>query len=348
MQFVPALLLNLVGGATADAYDRKKIVVGFQVVPALCSIALAVANSNGTPPLSLLYILVVVVAIAAAFENPARAALLPQLVERRRFQSAVIVHSAVQMGAFLTGPVLMGFAVALHGIFLPYALHSSFVVLSLFAMIAVRPRLPATRGRAPSWAAIREGLSFVRHQPVVLGCMTLDMFAVLFGGAVALLPIYATDILAVGPSGYGLLTSSLEIGAALMAVCLITLPPIQRTGAALLWAVLGFGVATIVFGLSRSFPLSMAAYMAAGMADYVSMVMRGTAIQLNTPDELRGRVSATNMIFIGASNQLGAAESGFVAALTSPTFSVVSGGIGALVVLAIVALLNPTLRRYRI
>jgi len=195
--------------------------------------------------------------------------------------------------------------------------------------------------------AIREGLAFVSRQPVVLGCMSLDMFAVIFGGAVALLPIYANEILEVGARGYGVLSASLEIGALFMSLLLVWLPPIRRAGRALLVAVTLYGVATIVFGFSRWFPLSVAAYLLAGMADQVSVVLRGTAIQLTTPDALRGRVSALNMIFIGASNQLGAAESGFVAALTSATFAVVSGGIGCLVVVAIVAWRLPALRRYR-
>jgi len=183
---------------------------------------------------------------------------------------------------------------------------------------------------------------------VVLGCMTLDMFAVIFGGAAALLPIYATEILRVGPRGYGLLTSSLELGALVMSLALTILPPIRRAGVALLAAVGVYGLATIVFGLSRWFPLSVLAYMTVGMADQVSVVMRSTAIQLSTPDALRGRVSSVNMIFIGASNQLGAAESGFVAALTSAPFSVVSGGVASLLVLGIVAAALPELRRYRI
>ncbi|HYR95676.1 MAG TPA: MFS transporter, partial [Candidatus Binatus sp.] len=171
--------------------------------------------------------------------------------------------------------------------------------------------------------------------------------AVIFGGAAALLPIYATEILRVGARGYGLLTSSLELGALVMSFALALLPPIRRAGRALLAAVAVYGVATIVFGLSRSFPLSVLAYVVVGMADQVSVVMRSTTIQLATPDALRGRVSGVNMIFIGASNQLGAAESGFVAALTSPTFSVVSGGMASLAVVAIVAATLPQLRRYR-
>jgi len=171
---------------------------------------------------------------------------------------------------------------------------------------------------------------------------------VIFGGATALLPIYATEILQVGARGYGLLSSSLEIGALLSAIAMMLRPPVARAGRALFTAVGVYGVATIAFGLSRSFPLSVAAYMIAGMADQVSVVMRQTAIQLSTPDSLRGRVSAVNMVFIAASNQLGAVESGFVAALTSATFSVVSGGVGCLVVLALVAWRIPALRHYRL
>jgi hypothetical protein len=202
--------------------------------------------------------------------------------------------------------------------------------------------------RAVSLAAIREGIAFVWKQPVILGCMSLDMFAVVFGGATALLPIYAKDILHAGPKGYGLLTSSFEIGALTMAVLLMIRRPAREAGRALLGAVCVFGAATIVFGLSRVFALSIAAYLVAGMADQISVVMRSTAIQLSTPDALRGRVSAVNMIFIGASNQLGAAESGFVASLTSPTFSVVSGGVACLLVVATLAWRLPELRRYQV
>jgi predicted MFS family arabinose efflux permease len=202
--------------------------------------------------------------------------------------------------------------------------------------------------RDVSIKSIVEGLAFVWRQPVILGCMSLDMFAVIFGGATALLPIYAKDILNSGARGYGMLTSSFEIGAMLMAVVLTLRPPAQNAGRVLLSAVAVFGVVTIVFGLSRVFALSIGAYVIAGMADQISVVMRSTAIQLSTPDELRGRVSAVNMIFIGASNQLGAAESGFVAHLTSPQFAVVSGGVGCLIVVALIAWRLPELRRYQL
>ena len=229
-----------------------------------------------------------------------------------------------------------------------YATYGVLILRALAMLSRVHPRHTDRGQRTVSLHAIREGLAFVRRQPVVLGCMTLDMFAVIFGGASALLPIYANEILHVGARGYGLLTSALDLGALLTSLVLLSVRPIRHAGRALLAAVGAYGLATIVFGLSRSFPLSVAAYMAVGVADQVSVVMRSTAIQLSTPDELRGRVSSVNFIFIGASNQLGAVESGFVAALTSAPFAVVSGGIGCLIVLAVVAATLPELRRYRI
>jgi hypothetical protein len=242
--------------------------------------------------------------------------------------------------------MLMGFAAAAGGIASVYALHALLIAGSLASLLALPPLGAATSARV-SWDAIREGLLFVWRSPVVLGCMTLDMFAVILGGATALLPIYARDILAVGELGYGVLSASLELGALAMSAALIFLPGFRRSGRALLVAVAVYGLATIVFGLSRYFPLSVLAYMVAGMADAVSVVLRGTAIQLSTPDALRGRVSSVNFIFIGASNQLGAAESGFLAAATSATFAVVSGGVGCLLVVALVAWRMPALRGHR-
>jgi MFS family permease len=348
VQFVPVLSFTLVGGAVADTYERRKVIILAQLVPMLCAGVLFAATQHGVVTLPLLYGMVLLVAVAAAFENPARAALLPALVPRDAFARAVTWSSTVQALAFMSGPTACGFIIAGPGIGAVYAVY---VVLLLGSLLALAFLRHAARGHgrgAVTFAAAVEGLAFVRRNPVVLGCMTLDMFAVIFGGATALLPIYANDILMVGPRGYGVLNAALEAGALLSSLALVVLPPITRAGRALLVAVGVFGAATIVFGLSRSFPLSVLAYMAAGVADQVSVVMRSTAIQLSTPDELRGRVSAVNFIFIGASNQLGAVESGFVAALTNATFSVVSGGIGCLLVLAIVAARMPDLRRYRI
>jgi MFS family permease len=348
VRFVPQLGMTLVAGAVADRYDRRMIVFFSQLVPLGCSLTLLLATRADVVGLPLIYGLVLLIALSNAFENPARQALLPSVVSKEAFQNAITVNSTIQSLAFVTGPALAGLAIAVASVSGAYTIHVGLLGLSVVSLLLLRPRPVDVPGRAVSVAAIKEGLSFVWHRQALLGCMTLDMFAVIFGGASALLPIYATNILKVGPRGYGLLTASLEIGALAMSIALVALPQVQRTGRALIFAVAAFGLGTIAFGLSRSFALSLAAYMFVGMADQVSVVMRNTTVQLATPDELRGRVTSVNMLFIGASNQLGAVESGFVAALTTATFAVVSGGIGCLAVLAAVAARMPELRSYRV
>jgi MFS family permease len=348
VQFVPALGLSLVGGAVADRHDRRRVALRAQLLPLVCSATLCALTLEGAVSLPVIWVVVVLVAASNAFENPARMALLPQLVPRDLFPRAVTVNATLTALARTTGPVAMGFVAAWAGIGAAYAIHAALLAVAIVTLARVRPRRPAAPGQTVSWQSIREGVAFVRGRQVVLGCMLLDMFAVIFGGAVALLPVYAQQILMVGERGYGLLAASLELGAVSMSALLIGLPTVRRAGRVLLVAVAAFGVATILFGLSRSFPLSLAAYVVVGMADQVSVVMRSTIIQLSTPDELRGRVSSVNMLSIVASNQLGAAESGFVAALTSAPFAVVSGGVGCLIVVALVALRLPELRRYRV
>ncbi|MDX2170270.1 MAG: MFS transporter [Deltaproteobacteria bacterium] len=346
VQFLPVLTLTLVGGAVADTYERRRVIMLAQVVPLTCALLLWAATERGALSVPFLYAMVFVAAAASAFENPARAAMLPTLVPRAQFPRAVTLASTGQALAFMSGPASGGLIIGERGIHTAYLTVAVLILGSLFGLAWLRPQAARGERRAMSWTAVREGLAFVRRSPVVLGCMTLDMFAVIFGGAAALLPIYANDILGVGAKGYGVLSASLEAGALATSLVLVLLPPVRRAGRALLAAVVGFGLATIGFGLSTWFPLSIAFYTLCGVADQVSVVMRSTAIQLSTPDALRGRVSAVNFIFIGASNQLGAVESGFVAALTSPVFAVVSGGIGTLIVAALVAWRLPELRRY--
>src|SRR3989440_56851 len=291
VQFVPALGLSLVGGAVADSSDRRRVILRTGLVPLSCALLLWAQTERGAAGLAMLYAIVFVVAIAAAFENPARAALLPSLVTRDAFPRVVAAASTNTALALATGPAACGLVIADFGVGTAYAVVAVLVLGSLVALVALEAPV-AESGRLQGWSAIREGLSFVRRNPVVLGCMTLDMLAVVFGGAAALLPIYATDILRVGARGYGFLASALDLGAIACSVLLTLLPPIRRAGPALLGSV--------------------------------------------------------NMIFIGASNQLGAAESGFLAALTSPTVSVVAGGVASLAVVAAVALAVPELRRYRL
>ena len=349
VQFAPALTLTLVGGAVADSYDRRRVMMTAQAVALAAGACVFVVTARGAVSLAHLYAVVVVAAAAMAFDNPSRAALLPQLGPVEFFPRAVTIASTNQALAFMTGPALAGMLISTAGIEATYAVYALLVLVSIVALARVRPGYaPRDPRRAMSMRAVKEGLRFLRSRQVLLGCMTLDMFAVIFGGATALLPIYAKEILHVGPRGYGLLSSSLELGALLSSIALMVLPPVKHAGRALLTAVAFYGMATIVFGLARSFPLALVAYMCVGVADQVSVVMRHTAIQLATPDELRGRVSAVSFIFISASNQLGAAESGFVAALTSAPFAVVSGGVGCLLVLVWVTWRMPELRRYTV
>jgi MFS family permease len=348
VQFLPVPAMMLVGGAVADTYERRKVMMAAQAVAMACAIMLFAASARGAVSLPLLYTAVALASVAWSFDGPARAALLPRLVPRETFPRAVTIASTMQALAFASGPALGGLVIAERGIEAAYGLMTALVLVAIVLLSRLRLPTHAPAAGVLSVRGILEGLRFVRGNQVVLGCMLLDMLAVIFGGAAALLPIYATDILNVGARGYGLLGASADVGALMTSLVLVVTPPIRRAGRALLASVAVYGLATILFGLSRSFPLSILAYVLVGMADQVSVVMRSTAIQLSTPDALRGRVSGVNMIFIGASNQLGAAESGFVAALTgSATFSVVSGGIASLAVLVLLTLAMPRLRRYR-
>ena len=346
--FLPVVTLTLVGGAIADAYDRRRI-MGLAQIPYLASAALLfAATARGAISVPLLYAAVFSNAIAFAFESPARQAFLASLVPLADFPRAVTFSSTAIALAFASGPALGGLLIAGAGVDAAYAAYGVLILGNLLGLAFVRPVREVGDRTPPSLRAVREGLAYVRGNPVVLGCMALDMFAVILGGATALLPVYAKEILAVGPRGYGLLTSSLEIGALAMSLLLLVRPAIERAGPVLLAAIAVYGLATLGFGVSRSFPLSVGLYMLAGAADQVSVVLRATAVQLSTPDALRGRVSAVNMIFIAASNQLGAVESGFLAAATSATFAVVFGGIGCLCVVAFTAWWLPELRSYRI
>lgn len=347
-RFVPSLGLTLVGGAVADGHDRRRIVMLTQLAPLITSLTLFMLTVSDSVELPVIYGLVLFVAVASAFENPARQAFLPQVVTKETFANAIIVSSTLQSFAFVTGPAVGGLLIGTTGVDGAYAAHMSLIVVSLVSLVFLRLRDQDAPRRAVSVSAIKEGIQFVWHRQVLLGAMTLDMFAVIFGGATALLPIYAKDILKVGGLGYGILFASLDAGALLMSLALIFLPPIRNAGRSLLVTVALFGLGTVVFGLSRNIYLSIATYMFIGMADQVSVVLRQTTVQLSTPDDLRGRVSSVNSLFIGASNQLGAVESGLVASVTNATFAVVSGGLGCIAVVGAVWAKMPDLRNYRI
>jgi MFS family permease len=335
VRFFPSLGMSLIGGAAADTYNRRNIIVIAQSVPLTCAAILAAATFGGWIRLELIFALVLLMGFASAFEGPARSALLPAIVRPDTFANAVTVGSTLQTMGMVSGPALAGAVIATLGVGAAYTVYVGLTLAAIVPLLLLRYR-QVDVGMSVSLDAIKEGVRFVRQRPVLLGAMSLDMFAVVFGGAAALLPVYAKDILHVGSEGYGLLTASLEVGAFLMSLVLVFRPPIQKAGKTLIWVVALYGAFTIGFGLSREFILSLVLYGLIGAADQVSVVMRNTIIQLATPDELRGRVSAVASVFIGASNQVGAMESGFVAAVTSATFAVVSGGVAAIGVAGLV------------
>ena len=344
--FGAALASSLLGGAVVDSYDRRRVLLLAQLVPGLASAAMLAAIATGSVTDYLVYATVLVTGIASSFEAPARQAILPAIIPRELFVRGMTTNSAVSSATSISGPALAGMLIALGGVGLAYGIHLALVVISLGMLLHLH--LPPLRGGARvAVESVREGIAFVRYRPVLLGAMTLDMFAVLFGGAKALLPVYAVDVLHADALGYGVLSASLEVGTLLMALVLLALPTPRHTGMLLLGSVAAFGLATILFGISTWLPLSVVAYGLVGMADQVSMVMRQNTIQLNTPDALRGRVTAVESIFISASNELGALESGMVAAATSAMFAVVSGGFACLLVVAVVAWRLPALRQHK-
>jgi MFS family permease len=347
VQFVPVVPTSLVAGVVADSSDRRRIVLAAESVAMLLCAGLWAMSRGGDAPLLGIYAVIFTLALAHAFASPAGSALLPTLVPPALFPSATAVHSTFRNLGWATGPMVAGFVIDAGGVAVAYATSALLFACSLAALALLRGHFNVHERRAVSRQAITEGIAFVRGHRVVLSSMTLDMFAVVFASVTALLPVYADEILGVGPRGYGLLSSALELGTLAMAALLLALPPIQRPGRALLIAVFGFGLATIAFGLSRSFALSLAALVVAGMADQVSQVARSIIVQLSTPDALRGRVNSVNMVFISASNQLGAVESGFLAALVGAPVTVVFGGIACLGVLAVVASGVPELRAHR-
>jgi MFS family permease len=346
VQFLPVISLTLPAGHEADRSHRKAIVMIAMLSIACGSLALAwISRTQGD--IAWMYLVLLLSGVARAFLQPAKASLLPHIVPREVFSNAVTWNmSGFQLAAILgpaAGGQIIGYAKVAWPVYLLDAF-STFAFFVLLAMVHV-PRHAVTASAATG-RALLASLRFVWGNKTILAAITLDMFAVLLGGAVALLPIYADDILDVGPRGLGWLRTAPALGALVFSFVLAHRPPLEHAGKTLLWVVAGFGLATIVFGVSRSYPLSLAVLFLTGAFDIVSVVIRHTLVQLLTPDEMRGRVSAINSVFIGASNELGAFESGLVAQLFTPTLSVVSGGVGTILVVAAIAWLWPELRRY--
>jgi MFS family permease len=359
VQALPVILLALPAGQLADRVDRRRIILFSALLAAASSLGLAVVSfSDGG--IGWLYVLLALGAIAKAIGWPARSALLPQTVPSEVFSNAATWNSSAFQVAGVVGPALGGLLVALGakkaalhghggpGTWLAYCLDAccslTFCAFLMVLRVSGRPRGGGSsrpRGLASLW----EGVRYVFNTEMILATITLDLFAVLLGGATFLLPIFAEKRLGVGAVGLGWLRAAPAVGALVMAVTVAHLPPMKRAGRAMLWAVAGFGAATIVFGLSRSFALSLFMLALTGAFDNISVIVRHTLVQVMTPDRMRGRVSAVNNIFVGASNELGGFESGLTSGIFGPVVSVVGGGIGTILVVIAAAWAWPRVRK---
>ncbi|WP_375477825.1 MFS transporter [uncultured Nostoc sp.] len=344
-QVLPMIALTLITGHVADRRERKLIMLLSVMLLALCSLALAVLSyTKGA--IFLIYACLVLTGVARAFLRPASDALMWQLIPVSAFTNAATWNSSSFQLAAVIGPAFGGFGIALlgsaTGVYIAAAIAA---LLCLILTIPIKEQKTIRTTEPISLKALAAGAKFVWQNQLILAAITLDMFAVLLGGAIALLPIFAKDILHVGPVELGYLQAAHSIGALTMAITLAYLPPLRKAGPALLWSVVGFGVVTIIFGLSHSFWLSMLMLILGGALDSISVVIRHTLVQIRTPDHLRGRVAAINSVFISASNELGGFESGLTAALFGPIISVVGGGIGTIVVVIATAMIWPEIRK---
>jgi len=342
-QFLPAFLLSLPGGLAADRFDRRVVLLSSFAVEIVVAGSLFALALRPSPSAVWIFAVIAFIGVGRAFMAPANGSMLPFLVPPPQFARAVAWNSTAFQTATIAGPALGGILYALGPDFV-YGTATGLMVLGFSFIVGLRGRWRVPN-KSSGWGGLLEGVRFVFAKKAILGAVSLDLFAVLFGGATALLPIYARDILHTGPWGLGILRSSPAIGAAIVALWLAHFPIRSRAGHRMFACVALFGVCTVVFALSRSFWLSLAALVALGAVDMVSVVVRGTLVQVSTPDEMRGRVSAVNMLFIGASNELGEFESGLTAAWLGTVPATVLGGVGTLVVVLLWWRWFPTLRR---
>ncbi len=345
--FLPKFGLALVAGHTADRFDRRTIILMCRIAQFLVVVGLILFAAFGGTRLEILYGLLLVMGSAHAFDGPASQSLLPHLVPEKFFEKAVAWNMSLFQVGLICGPALGGWMYGLFGRALPvfYAI-ALLRILTMSLIYPIRTRTGRLEKSEMSWKSLLAGIHYVREKKLILGAISLDLFAVLFGGATALMPFYANDILHVGPKGLGVLRAVPAVGAALMALLLARHPPQKRTGVLMFIAVTFFGLATILFGISTNFIFSLVCLFVLGVSDMVSVVIRGVLVQRQTPSHMRGRVSAVNFVFIGASNELGEFESGLTAQWFGVVPAVMIGGLGTLAVVALWAWKFPELRRY--
>ena len=344
VQFIPLFALTLITGWTADRVDRRWIARGAVALELCCAAALAWFAWRHTTTLEVLYAVAALLGVARAFAGPALGALAPNLVPREILPRAIALSSIAWQSGAIAGPALGGYLYA-WAPFAPYAASTALFVIALLGLLAIPPvaRTELTHAKNP-WAQMIDGLKYVRRNRLVLGAISLDLFAVLLGGATAMLPVFARDVLQAGPEGLGHLRAAPAVGATLTAAFFSIRPLKHNVGAKMLTAVGVFGAATVIFGFARWMPLSLFCLALLGAADMFSVYVRQSLIQLYTPDAMRGRVGAVSSLFISASNELGEAESGFLGALIGPVPAVIAGGIGAIAVVFLWSWWFPELR----
>ena len=350
VRILPIIGFSLVSGVVADALDRRKLMLVTQSGMALAAGLLALHSFRGETTLWPVYVLAALGSAFGSFDGPARQSLIPTLVPREQLASAITLNTIMFQIASVLGPALGGIVIATLGVSWAYALNGVSFLFVIGALLQMRdiPARPAGERGELSMRAATDGLRFVFRTPLIRSTMLLDFFATFFASATALLPIFAQDILKVGAQGYGLLSAAPSVGALITSAALVPLTDlIDRRGAVMLWSVLGYGIATIVFGLSRGFWLTFLCLGLTGATDTVSMVIRNIIRHLNTPDGMRGRMTSVNMIFFMGGPQLGELEAGLVANAWSAPISVVTGGIGCVLATAWVARTTPVLRAYR-
>ncbi len=345
IEAIPALSLALFGGHVADRRDRRSIVVVASAIVTACAVALALLSVGGSPALLGILAVIFVTGIASGFERPAQTALEAQVVPRDEAARGISVLSSVSLGGSIVGPAVGGIAIAIVGVAATYAGIAVLLAVSTGALALIgRKPIPEQIPGEQVLASLLGGIRYVARTPIMVGSMALDLFAVFFGGAIALLPIFAADILFVGPIGLGILRTAPSVGALLVMIYATRHPPSRRAGRTLLVAVAGFGLSMVVFGSSTVFAVSLIALFFAGVTDGISMIIRNTILRVMSPERIRGRVASVNWVFIGASNELGAFESGVAARLFGTVPSVIGGGILTLAVVGAVAWLVPALR----
>ncbi len=342
---VPIIVFSLIGGAVADARDRRKVMLVTQSAMAIFAAILGLLTDRGLQAVWPIYLLNALAASAAAFDSPARQSLIPSLVPREHLANALSLNSIMFDMATIVGPLLAGLLIGVRDVAIVYWLNAISFLAVIGALVIIRPA-PQEIKRSASIGAVKEGLRFVFRQPIVRSTMLLDFFATFFSSANQLLPIFAAQILNVGAIGYGLLTAASAIGSLVAGGVMGLITRIRRPGAVILWSVVIYGLATLVFGISRSFIVSLLMLAATGAADTVSMILRQTIRQVVTPDELRGRMTSVNMIFFMGGPQLGELEAGLIAALFSAPISVITGGLGCLLAVGVTAWKAPTLRKF--